>query len=533
VVRAGDVETRLQARPCAGARGLDGLYELYGPALRRRCVSLTRNPAAADDLMQEVWVRFIARFPEPPVEMNVGAYLNAMAQNILWKQLRDSHEVVDGEIETSIGADDDLERDPERSTLLVEQRHLVRRCAALLTGRQRTALTLREVEGRSYAEIASELDIGVDAVAQVISRGRVRLRLSLRRAQIDLDQLAPECRELLGPLSDYVDSRQLTTAPEVQAHLAACEDCQRTVAAYQEAGSRLRGLAPLAPFAAMVARAGELVRGGADAPLGLGAVASLATAAVIAVGGGGMLVAEHVTSSPRSQGTTRAAVSGPSAHAVVATPPRSTPSTTVAPVAGAEAVLPRHWRRASAAPGAPAKAHTVRRRPHAPSTATAAPATTPRSEPAAAPPATTTVAVPVVQPATTIPTRTPPTSTAPTTPVTTPVTTTPTTPVTTPVSTTPGGETGALPHVTVPQVTVPSVSVPSVNVPGVTTPAVSVPSVTVPAISTPAITTPIGTVPSLSTPAVSTPAVDVPPITTPAISTPIIKLPSITTPKLP
>jgi RNA polymerase sigma factor (sigma-70 family) len=483
--------------------------------------------------MQEVWVRFIARFPEPPAEMNVGAYLNAMAQNILWKQLRDSHEVVDGEIETSVGADDDLERDPERSTLLGEQRHLVRRCTALLTGRQRTALTLREVEGRSYAEIASELDIGVDAVAQVISRGRVRLRRSLRRAQIDLDQLPAECRELLGPLSDYVDGRELTSAPEVQAHLAECETCRRTVAAYQEAGSRLRGLTPLAPLAAMVARAGELVRGGVDAPLGIGAAASLATAAVIAVGGGGMLVAEHVSSSHRAHGTALVAAGARSATTTSTTLPRSTAPTASAPVAVVPPAIARHWRRpgdASSAVAAHATHHAARR----PGAATSpAPATTPHSDPAAAAPVVTAPTDPVARPTTTAPTSSPPTSTAPTTPVTTPGSTTPTTPVTTPGSTDPGSEKGTLPRVTVPQVTVPAVSVPAVQLPVVTTPAVSVPQVVVPSLSTPSVTTPIGTVPPISTPAVTTPAVNVPPITTPAISTPVIKLPPITTPKLP
>ena len=524
--RAGVVETRLLERPVRGAPGLDRLYDLHGPSLRRRCLSLTRNPAAADDLMQEVWVRFIARFPEPPAEMNVGAYLNAMAQNILWKQLRDSHEVVDGEIESSLGADDDLERDPERSTLLGEQRHLVRRCAALLTGRQRTALTLREVEGRSYAEIASELDIGVDAVAQVISRGRVRLRRSLRRAQIDLDQLPPDCRELLGPLSDFVDGRQLTSAPEVRAHLAGCETCRRTVAAYQEAGSRLRGLAPLAPLAAVVARAGELVRGGVEAPLGLGAVASLATAAVIAVGGGGMLVAEHVTSSHRAHGAAVAGLTGRAASATIATSPRTT-ATSPAAATGAPPALDRHWRLPAATP-AKVKA-PARRHPKTSAPATPVRATTPAGQPAAAAPVITTAADPVVQPTATGPTSSPPSATAPTTPVTTPGLATPTTPV----STDPGSEKGAPPHVTVPQVAVPPVSVPAVNLPVVTTPAVSVPQVTVPSIATPAVATPIGTVPPVSTPSVTTPAVNVPSITTPAISTPIVGLPSITTPKLP
>ena len=152
----------------SGVQTLEALYESHAPQLRRRCLRLTRDPAAADDLMQEVLVRFIARFPEPPADMNVGGYLHTMARNVLWKQRRDDHEVADGEIEMSAGPDDHLENDPERSTLLLEQQHLVRRCAAMLTGRQRRALTLREIEGHSYAEIGYELRIGTDAIPQII-----------------------------------------------------------------------------------------------------------------------------------------------------------------------------------------------------------------------------------------------------------------------------------------------------------------------------------------------------------------------------
>ena len=211
--------------------------------------------------MQEVFVRFITRFPEPPTDMNVGAYLHATAKNTLWKQLRDSHETSDGDIETTVGADDDLDNDPERSALLVEQRSLVRRCAAVLTGRQRRALTLRDVEGYSYEEIGSELGIGPGAVMAVISRARARLRVAVRRANVDLDTLAPECKAMLGPLSDYLDGRAVSTEVELESHLATCDACCQTLASFQEAGSRLRGFLPLVPLGGMLSR----LRGGRTA----------------------------------------------------------------------------------------------------------------------------------------------------------------------------------------------------------------------------------------------------------------------------
>jgi RNA polymerase sigma factor (sigma-70 family) len=488
-----------------GASAIESLYELHAPRLRRQCMRLTADAAAADDLMQEVFVRFMTRFPDPPAEMNVGAYLHRTARNVLWNQRRDAHEVLVDDLETTLGPDDQLERDPERAALLVEQRHLVRRCATLLTRRQRRALTLRDVDGQSYAEIGSELGIGADAVAQVISRARMRLRSVVRREQVDLDELRPECRAMLGPLSDYVDGRASSSAPALEAHLAGCERCRHTLAAYQEAGLRLRGGAPLVPLAGLLARLGEVIRGGGEGPIGIAAVASVVTAAALAVGGGGMLVAQRLTESPvhRAPAITaprHATTTVPARHSIAAVTGSSAPR---APVAGV------HHRRAGAA----------HRTGHA-TRAGNGPRSTPSTAPSVAPAlAATPAAAPV---------NNSPSATSPPARTTAPAGTSPVTPTTTP---------GVVPPAVAPthinSVTTPPASVPSVSVPSVTTPAVAVPQVTVPPISTLEITTPIATVPGSATPAISTPSVTVPPVTTPPISTPVVEVPPITTPKLP
>ncbi len=365
----------------AHAPTLEELYEAHAPGLRRRCLRLTGDPHAAEDLMQEVFVRFLARFPEPPADMHVAGYLYTTARNLHWKQLRDRHETVDPDIETSVGSDDDLEVDPERSALLVEQRHLVRRCAAALTGRQRRALELREVEGQSYAEIGSDLGIGEDAVAQTISRARARLRVNVRRAHVDLDQLAPECQAMLGPLSEYLDGRAASHSAEIEAHVAGCDSCRQTLAAFQTAGSRLRGGIPLAPIAGVLARLGEAVRIGGGGPADAVRAGALAVAAAVAIGGGGVVVARDLGSAP-------------AAHAVVAH--RSHPAlpparSTVVPAATTGVPTVVQGRPAGAVPASSGGARqrgtrsTPRTSPAVTPTISAAPAATPAVDPVASP----------------------------------------------------------------------------------------------------------------------------------------------------
>jgi RNA polymerase sigma factor (sigma-70 family) len=476
--------------PSHGASSLEGIYESYAPELRRRCLRLTRDGHAADDLMQEVFARFITRFPVPPTGMNIGGYLHATARNVLWKQLRDSHEVSDGAIETTAGADDDLDRDPERSMLLGEQQSLVRRCAAVLTGRQRRALTLRDVEGRSYDEIGAELGIGTGAVMQVISRARARLRVAVRRANVDLDALAPECKAMLGPLSDYLDGRALATEAGIEAHLATCDSCCQTLASFQEAGSRLRGFLPLVPLGGIISRLGHrspdsrvadalvpaaahapmlarvanvLGGGGGDGPVGAVGIGAMATAAVIAVTGGGIVVA-HQVGSGSSHALVAAAAPPPASKAAKASLPRITPGSVVTTPGARRVTLAA---RSYGHPYSPAAAtrtstpavtpvHSAAKVPGTPVPAAATPAkaldpTIPATGGRAAPPpATTPDTAPIIgTPAIVTPALQTPAA-APVLPVRVPV-------VTVPVVTTPPG-------VTVPPTTpvVPPVQVPAV-----------------------------------------------------------------------
>jgi RNA polymerase sigma factor (sigma-70 family) len=406
------VEQARQLRePLAGPRSLEELYDLHAPGLRRRCRRLTGDPDAAEDLAQEVFVRFMARFHEPPADMNVAGYLYATARNILWKQLRDDHELADGEIETTVGSDDDLEIDPERSILLLEQQRLVRRCSAVLTGRQRRALMLRDVEGHSYAEIGSELGVGTDAVAQIVSRARARLRVAVRRAHVDLDQLSPECRAMLGPLSDYLDGHAATSSTDIEGHLAGCESCRGTLSAFRGAGSRLRGTLPIAPLSAVLARIGEAVRLGGGAPADAVRAGAIAVAAALAIGGGGMFVAhETMTGSHAPAAAARSHALGLSVRTprVAATPAAAPTSRRLgaapAVVRGRHATDEIRQRRAGH-PGTPVwpRSTPISER----TTAGTTPAVSPGSAPSVTPDATPPAAQPAVTPGASTPATTP------------------------------------------------------------------------------------------------------------------------------
>ena len=165
-----------------GAEVLTFLEPLYATALR-----LTRNPADAQDLVQDTLVkafRFADRFERGT---NLKAWLYTILHNTWRNRRRDAardavdvdSERVDEAATVADGptAADTPERILLRDTLDAELQ------AALdeLPEAFRQAVWLRDVEEFSYAEIAEMLGIPIGTVMSRISRGRHALHQALSR----------------------------------------------------------------------------------------------------------------------------------------------------------------------------------------------------------------------------------------------------------------------------------------------------------------------------------------------------------------
>jgi RNA polymerase sigma factor (sigma-70 family) len=129
-----------------------------------------RNPDDAEDVTQVAFLNAYralrnGRPPEKP-----RAWLLTIAQNVARRRFRkraaNIHEVpLDAEL--AVAAPDDYDG-PTADEI----------CAAFreLPGNQRAALAMREIQGRSYAEIAAELQLSIPAVETLIFRARRSLR---------------------------------------------------------------------------------------------------------------------------------------------------------------------------------------------------------------------------------------------------------------------------------------------------------------------------------------------------------------------
>jgi RNA polymerase sigma factor (sigma-70 family) len=151
-------------------REFEALYRLYAKDVYRYALALLRNPADAEDVTQTTFMnayRALRRGDEPIKPHN---WLITIAHNAA--RSRFTH--LNGR-PREVPLDDHI----ERLARPVEEQPDVRvvlDALALLPFNQRAALVMRELEDRSYAEIASTLGVSIGAVETLIFRARRSLR---------------------------------------------------------------------------------------------------------------------------------------------------------------------------------------------------------------------------------------------------------------------------------------------------------------------------------------------------------------------
>jgi RNA polymerase sigma-70 factor (ECF subfamily) len=145
------------------------VHSLYGLALK-----LTRNQAAAEDLVQDTYLK-VARFASRRrQDTNLKAWLFTVLRNTFLNDRRSAsrHPVdVDSDLVESLPIAD-ADADPERRLLRAAQDADVHAAFEALPAIFREVVWLRDVEDCSYKEIAEILGVPIGTVMSRLSRGR-------------------------------------------------------------------------------------------------------------------------------------------------------------------------------------------------------------------------------------------------------------------------------------------------------------------------------------------------------------------------
>src|SRR5438067_3471756 len=211
-------------------RSFERLYRKHAGDVYRYALVVLRNEADAEDVTQTTFLnayRAIANGEKPRTPQN---WLIAIAHNVCRQRFRQSQRRPN-----EIALNEELAEAPleEEERVSAED---IRRALGHLAFNQRAALVMRELEGRSYQEIAEILGLSVSAVETLIFRARRALREQLEEGIT--------CHEAELAISKQLDGRLARKDKgALRAHLRECEDCSRFARRQRAQRGAIRSLA--------------------------------------------------------------------------------------------------------------------------------------------------------------------------------------------------------------------------------------------------------------------------------------------------
>ena len=255
-------------------RSLERLYKKHAGDVYRYALVVLRNEADAEDVTQTTFMnayRALERGERPRTPQN---WLIAIAHNVCRQRFRQSQRRPN-----EVALNEELaEAYVEEDGISAED---IRRALGHLAFNQRAALVMRELEGRSYQEIAEILGLSVSAVETLIFRARRALREQLEEGIT--------CHEAELAISKQLDGRlPRQDRGALRAHLRECEECARFARSQRAQRGAIKSLAAI-PLPASL---GSLFGGGSAATGGAWLGGGLAFK--FAAAGAGALVATGV-----------------------------------------------------------------------------------------------------------------------------------------------------------------------------------------------------------------------------------------------
>ena len=162
------------------AKAMEEIVRRYSNKVYNLAYHLTRDSAAAEEIMQDVFLTVIAKIATLTNEAYFSTWLYRVTTNAAYGFLRKEKkfseqtpvEDLDGEHHASV----DWSELPDDVLLSEESREVLKRSIDSLPEAMRTVVIMKDMEGLKNEEIAEALGISVPAVKSRLHRGRLMLR---------------------------------------------------------------------------------------------------------------------------------------------------------------------------------------------------------------------------------------------------------------------------------------------------------------------------------------------------------------------
>jgi len=212
-------------------RSFERLYRKHVGDVYRYALVVLRNEADAEDVTQTTFLNAYRAFeqgerPQKPQNWLIAIAHNVCRQRFRQSQRRPNEVAFEEELAEAVVVDDAVSAED------------IRRALGHLAFNQRAALVMRELEGRSYQEIAAILEVSVSAVETLIFRARRALREQLEEGIT--------CHEAELSISRQLDGRlPRRDRGALRAHLRECDECAGFARSQRAQRGALKGLAAI------------------------------------------------------------------------------------------------------------------------------------------------------------------------------------------------------------------------------------------------------------------------------------------------
>ena len=157
----------------------DALYQNYHLAVYRNILKLTKDPTAAEDILQEVFIRLWEKRKQLDPGQSVAGWLFVISFNLSvdYSRLKLREQVLHRKLfsETQELSADNYWKISEK------QYHLLEKAIAQLTPQRRKVVKLCKLQGKTYEEAAVELNISRHTVKEHLSAAMISINEYVRK----------------------------------------------------------------------------------------------------------------------------------------------------------------------------------------------------------------------------------------------------------------------------------------------------------------------------------------------------------------
>lgn len=224
------------------------LYHRYASSVYNLVLRSVRNRQQAEDLCQEIWVRAHQRLGSLRQAGAFSTWLYRIAARACVDTAR-RRSTAPTTVDLTERLAGPPASDPEVAVIRGEQERLTWESLATLPTRQHLALFLKEVEGKSYREIADVLETSESAVETLLFRARRGFAEAFARLQTARSQRCGEARKVMAA---FVDGEATPVRERaLNAHLGDCPPCRNDLQQVRH-GSVAYAALPLSPLPSML-----------------------------------------------------------------------------------------------------------------------------------------------------------------------------------------------------------------------------------------------------------------------------------------